>query len=68
MAIKEIPDNLQEVIRYFSDPDVCVEFLAAMRWPDGPQCPACEGRKKVSYLKTRRIWKCMANAVASSSP
>ena len=57
MAIKEIPDNLQEVIRYFSDPDVCVEFLAAMRWPDGPQCPACEG-KKHSYIKTRRIWKC----------
>jgi transposase-like protein len=57
MAIKEIPDNLQEVIRYFSDPDVCVEFLAAMRWPDGPQCPACESQRH-SYLKTRRIWKC----------
>jgi transposase-like protein len=54
---KQCPDNLQEVIRYFSDADVCVEFLAALRWPDGVQCPACEG-KKHSYLKTRRIWKC----------
>ena len=39
MAIKEFPDNLQEVIRYFSDPDVCVEFLAALRWPDGVAVP-----------------------------
>jgi len=30
-----------------------------MRWPDGVQCPHCEG-KKVSFLKSRRIWKCMA--------
>jgi transposase-like protein len=29
-----------------------------MRWPDSPICPYCEG-DKVSYLKTRRIFKCM---------
>ncbi len=57
MENKVCPDNLQEVIRYFSDPDVCVEFLAAVRWPDGAQCPACES-KRHSYIKTRRIWKC----------
>ena len=46
-------------MRYFADPDVCVEFVASMRWPDGVTCPHCEG-KKVSFLKSRRIWKCMA--------
>lgn len=30
-----------------------------MRWPQGVTCPHCDG-KKVSYLTSRRIWKCMA--------
>ncbi len=52
------PQSLLQATRYFSNPDVCVEFVAAMRWPDGVTCPHCDG-KKVSYLRTRRIWKCM---------
>jgi transposase-like protein len=52
-----LPKSLVEAIRYFSDPDVCVEFVAKLRWPDGPVCPRCEGREH-SYLKTRRLWKC----------
>lgn len=52
------PESLHEAIQYFSDPDVCVEFLAAVRWPNGPQCPACESLKH-SYLRSRRIWKCL---------
>jgi transposase-like protein len=51
------PKTLMECIRYFSDPDACVEFVAAMRWLDGVVCPHCGGRQH-SYLKTRRIWKC----------
>jgi transposase-like protein len=54
-----IPKSLLETIRYFSDPDVCVDFVASMRWLDGVTCPHCGGQK-VSYLSTRRIWKCMA--------
>jgi len=53
------PASLLEATRYFADPDVCVDFVAAMRWPEGITCPHCEGQK-VSYLSTRRIWKCMA--------
>ena len=53
------PKSLLEATRYFSNPDVCVDFVAAMRWPDGVACPHCEG-KKLSYLSTRRIWKCVA--------
>jgi len=58
---KTLPKNLLAATRYFADPDVCVDFVAAMRWPDGVTCPHCAG-KRVSYLSTRRIWKCMAKA------
>src|SRR4051794_38146975 len=53
------PTNLLEAIRYFSDLDVATQFVADMRWPDGPVCPRCEGREH-SYLTTRRLWKCKA--------
>lgn len=56
---KKFPKCLLEATRYFADPDVCVDFVASMRWPDGVTCPHCSG-KKVSYLSSRRIWKCMA--------
>ena len=45
------------MVRYFSDIDVCIEFIAAMRWVDGAVCPHCESAN-VGFLKTRRIWKC----------
>jgi transposase-like protein len=53
------PQTLVEAIRYFADPDVCVGYVAKLRWPDGPVCPRCEG-KAHSYLTTRRLWKCKA--------
>lgn len=60
MSTKESPPStLIEAIRYFSDPDVCTEFVASLRWPNGPVCPRCEGTEH-SYLKTRRLWKCKA--------
>jgi transposase-like protein len=33
--------------------------MAMLRWPDGVACPICEGTA-VSYLSTRRLWKCKA--------
>jgi transposase-like protein len=54
---EQLPTTLLEAIRYFSDPDVCVEYVAKLRWPDGPVCPRCEGIEH-SYLTTRRLWKC----------
>ena len=53
------PQNLLEAVRYFSDPDVCVEYVAKLRWPDGPVCPSCDGAEH-SFLTTRRLWKCKA--------
>src|SRR5215213_11497333 len=51
------PETLIEAIRYFADPDVALNFVAELRWPNGLACVACESTN-VSFLKTRRIWKC----------
>lgn len=59
MSTVERPKTLVEAIRYFSDLDVCNEFVAGLRWPNGPVCPSC-GCVEYSYLKTRRLWKCKA--------
>ena len=56
---QEFPKHLLEATRYFSNPDVCVEFVASIRWPNGITCPHCEGTK-LSFLTSRRLWKCMA--------
>lgn len=53
-----LPANLLGAIRYFADADVCVDFMAAMRWPNGVVCPHCRSERS-SYLKSRRIWKCL---------
>jgi transposase-like protein len=52
------PQTLQEAILYFKDPETSTTFMAQMRWPEGVTCPYCQG-KAVSYLSTRRKWKCM---------
>ena len=51
------PTSLIEAIRYFSDLDVATDYVANLRWPNGPVCPRC-GCTEYSYLTTRRIWKC----------
>jgi len=51
------PRTLIEAIKYFSDPDVCLEFVSRLRWPDGVTCPTC-GSKDVRFISTRRIWEC----------
>ena len=51
------PTTLQEAIRYFSNEDTCVKFVAALRWPEGVSCPRCQD-KTVSYLKSRSLWQC----------
>ncbi|MGZ3387868.1 MAG: transposase, partial [Isosphaeraceae bacterium] len=59
MTTKRKPQNLLEAVRYFSDLDVATQFVADLRWPNGPVCPKCGGLDH-SYLTTRRIWKCKA--------
>ena len=58
-TVKSLEDKgLLEAIRYFSDPKTCVEAVASVRWPDGPFCPRCL-RKRLSFLQTRLMWKCL---------
>jgi transposase-like protein len=52
------PTTLIEAIRYFSDAQVCHDFMASLRWPNGkPVCPRCESNN-VGFIKTRRTWQC----------
>src|SRR6266700_7036033 len=55
----DFPKTLQQAILYFSDADNCINFLSQMRWPNGVECPMCAS-KELSYLTTRRLWKCKA--------
>lgn len=57
MSSAKTPANLLEAIRYFENPDVSNEFVAALRWPNGPECPVCGG-KELGYIRTRRLWQC----------
>ena len=51
------PTTLQKAIQHFSDEQVCIDTIAALRWPQGVTCPAC-GHKEHYYLKTQKRWKC----------
>ena len=59
----ETPTTLIEAIKYFSDPDRALDYMINVRWPDGVTCPHCiketgEIHNRISFLSTRRIWKC----------
>jgi transposase-like protein len=54
----KLPQTLIEAVRYFSDVDRCIEFMANLRWADGKaECPRC-GHGETYYLAKRRVWKC----------
>jgi transposase-like protein len=58
MATDKQPETLQEAIRYFTDPDVCLAAAIQLRWQGGPvTCPTC-GSTNVHFIATRRIWRC----------
>jgi hypothetical protein len=48
-----------EAITYFAKPGMALQYLAKMRWPNGPHCPrqGC-GEMNPIFLETRGIWKC----------
>jgi transposase-like protein len=51
------PRTLLEAIRYFSDLEVCTQFVAQLRWGGTPTCDRC-GSVESYYLAKRRVWKC----------
>ena len=52
------PATLSEAIRFYGDPDVATQVLAAARWGDSAECLHCHSRERHFYISTRRIWKC----------
>jgi transposase-like protein len=51
------PQTLQEAVIYFADPDNCMKYMVARRWPKGVTCPTC-GNASVSFLGNQRKWQC----------
>src|SRR5487761_574434 len=52
------PRTLLDAVRYFKDPDVCLQFMVGLRWPDGVvKCPIC-GSAAVGFLKNQLRWQC----------
>src|SRR2546423_2766909 len=57
MTKHETPKTLQKAIVFCSDPNNCLEYMVARRWPNGVICPTC-GRDDVTYLAAQRKWQC----------
>lgn len=57
MAKQTEPKTLQQAIIYFSNPENCLSYLAARRWPDGVTCPTCD-RDDVTFLAKQKKWQC----------
>jgi len=59
-----MPKTLTEAVRYYQDEQICIDTVAALRWPDGkPVCPKCgvaEGERKHYWLASQKRWKCYA--------
>lgn len=51
------PKTLVEAIRHFSDPDVSLQTMVRLRWPNGVHCPIC-GRADPRFLAKQRRWEC----------
>ena len=60
MKNESFPKTLIQAVKYFADPDTALGCMVAIRWPDGViTCPRCES-DRYSFVKTRRIWICLA--------
>ncbi|MGH3462978.1 MAG: IS1595 family transposase, partial [Kribbellaceae bacterium] len=52
----DYPRTYQELLEWFPDDAACLEYLAAVRWPDGFVCPACGGRD--AWRTGGGLWMC----------
>jgi len=58
----QLPTTLIAAVRYFSDLDICDEYMKRIKWPKGkPACPAC-GSDRIGELKARNKLKCNVKA------
>ena len=58
MNTGELPETLREAMTYFADETRTLEFMIALRWPDGVvRCTRCEC-SDVLFLAKQKRWKC----------
>lgn len=53
--------NLAKLMDDFGSEDKCHDYLEDVRWPQGVQCPRCEGRS-ISRIEKRRQFECNAES------
>lgn len=57
-----LPQTLIEAVRYFSDANICNNYMRSIKWPDGKvTCPKCGGAS-VSPIKGRPKLQCNSRA------
>jgi transposase-like protein len=49
--------NLPELIEEYGTEEKCREYLEALRWPDGIECPRCE-KRSISRIEKRNQYDC----------
>ena len=55
-----LPTTLLQATEYFSDEQVCFEYVKSLRWPDGVvKCVHCDSTH-VKLLTGKHVWKCYA--------
>jgi len=58
--MEEYPKTLEELEHQFATEAACVQYLYAMRWPDGFTCPRCGAGK--AWFTGRGLCKCASCA------
>jgi len=58
MNTDDLPKTHLEAVRYFSDLEVCHEFLVSMRWPAGVECPKCGSKNVGKFSGRRKVCNC----------
>jgi len=54
----DYPRTYQEFRSWFPDDAACAAYLAFLRWPEGFQCPVCDGDR--AWQTSTQHWKCVA--------
>jgi transposase-like protein len=56
MTVEDYPKNFQEFLSRFQTDDDCWDYLFAIRWSNGFECPKCGCSKY--YLNNRKVVEC----------
>ena len=51
------PTTLLQAFKYFSDPQVCHDYVVSRRWPNGVKCPVC-GASVTTFLQKEQRYQC----------